>query len=81
MLAVNYTNLRENMKNYMDKVTDDYETMIVTRKNNQKCGDDVGKNLQQSYGKSLSYGRSLQIMTGLWNQRNSCRKEKQVFIS
>ena len=26
MLAVNYTNLRENMKNYMDKVTDDYET-------------------------------------------------------
>lgn len=24
MLAVNYTNLRENMKSYMDKVTDDY---------------------------------------------------------
>ena len=35
MLAVNYTNLRENMKNYMDKVADDYETMIVTRKNNR----------------------------------------------
>ena len=35
MLAVNYTNLRENMKMYMDKVTDDYETMIVTRKNNK----------------------------------------------
>ena len=35
MLAVNYTNLRENMKSYMDKVTDDYETMIVTRKNNR----------------------------------------------
>lgn len=35
MLAVNYTNLRENMKAYMDKVTDDYETMIVTRKNNK----------------------------------------------
>ena len=32
MLAVNYTNLRDNMKMYMDKVTDDYETMIVTRK-------------------------------------------------
>ena len=32
MLAVNYTTLRENMKSYMDKVTDDYETMIVTRK-------------------------------------------------
>ena len=35
MLAVNYTNLRENMKNYMGKITEDYETMIVTRKNNR----------------------------------------------
>ena len=35
MLAVNYSNLRDNMKNYMDQVTDDYETMIVTRKNNR----------------------------------------------
>ena len=35
MFAVNYTNLRDNMKTYMDKVTDDYETMIVTRKNNK----------------------------------------------
>lgn len=35
MLAVNYTNLRDNMKACLDKVTDDYETMIVTRKNNK----------------------------------------------
>lgn len=35
MLAVNYTNLRDNMKTYMDKVTDDYETMIVMRKDNK----------------------------------------------
>ncbi len=35
MFAVNYTNLRENMKTYMDRVTDDYETMIVTRKDNK----------------------------------------------
>ena len=35
MVAVNYTNLRDNMKMYMDKVTDDYETMIVTRKDNK----------------------------------------------
>ncbi len=33
--AVNYTNPRDNMKMYMDKVTDDYETMIVTRKDNK----------------------------------------------
>lgn len=35
MIAVNYTNLRDNMKSYMDKITDDYETMIVTRKDNK----------------------------------------------
>ena len=35
MFAVNYTNLRDNMKTYMDRVTDDYETMIVTRKDNR----------------------------------------------
>lgn len=35
MLAVNYTNLRDNMKKYMDKVTNDYEIMIVTRKDNK----------------------------------------------
>ncbi len=35
MLAVNYTNLRENMKSYMDRVNDDYETLVVTRKDNR----------------------------------------------
>ena len=32
MLAVNYTCLRDNMKRYMDQVTDDYETFIGSRK-------------------------------------------------
>lgn len=35
MLAVNYTTLRDNMKSFMDKVVNDYETMIITRKNNK----------------------------------------------
>ena len=35
MFAVNYTGLRENMKMYLDRVTDDYEPMMVTRKNNK----------------------------------------------
>ena len=78
MLAVNYTNLRENMKNYMDKVTDDYETMIVTRKNNRN----VVMMSEESYNNLME---NLYLMedraTGLWNQRNSYRKEKQVFIS
>lgn len=32
MLAVNYSTIRENLKAYCDKVTDDNETVIVTRK-------------------------------------------------
>ena len=33
MLAVNYTNLRQDLKTYCDKANDDFETIIVTRKN------------------------------------------------
>lgn len=32
MLAVNYSTLRNHLKDYCDKATDDYETVIVTRK-------------------------------------------------
>ena len=32
MLAVNYSTIRENLKTYCDKVTDEQETVIVTRK-------------------------------------------------
>ena len=32
MLAVNYSTLRNNLKGYCDKATDDNETVIVTRK-------------------------------------------------
>ena len=32
MLAVNYSTIRNNLKDYCDKATDEYETVIVTRK-------------------------------------------------
>ena len=32
MLAVNYSTIRNNLKDYCDKATDDNETVIVTRK-------------------------------------------------
>ena len=32
MLAVNYSTIRNNLKGYCDKVTDEQETIIVTRK-------------------------------------------------
>lgn len=35
MLAINYNDLKENMNSYMDKITDEYEAIIVTRSNNK----------------------------------------------
>jgi len=35
MLAVNYSTLRNNLKEYCDTVTDDLETVIVTRKDSK----------------------------------------------
>ena len=35
MLAVNFTNMRDNFKAYCDKINDDYETLIITRKDNR----------------------------------------------
>ena len=32
MLAVNYSTIRRKLKDYCDRVTDEYETVIVTRK-------------------------------------------------
>ena len=32
MLVVNYSSIRENLKSYCDRVTNDNETVIVTRK-------------------------------------------------
>ena len=37
MLAVNYSTIRSNLKDYCDKATDNNETVIVTRKNEKKC--------------------------------------------
>ncbi|MCM1330724.1 MAG: type II toxin-antitoxin system Phd/YefM family antitoxin [Ruminococcus sp.] len=33
MLAVNYSTIRNNLKDYCDRATNDMETVIITRKN------------------------------------------------
>jgi len=35
MIAVNYTQFRNEMKTHLDLVTDDYEAVVVTRKENK----------------------------------------------
>ena len=73
MLAVNYTNLRENMKTYMDKVTDDYETMIVTRKDNRNVvmiSEESYNNLMENVyvmGNKANYERLMESKKPLEN--------------
>lgn len=35
MQATNYSDFRKNMKTYMDKVSEDFEPVIITRKDNK----------------------------------------------
>ena len=35
MIAINYSQFREKMKMYLDLVTEDYEALVITRKNNK----------------------------------------------
>ena len=35
MNAITYTDLRQNMKTYMDKIIQDHDPLIITRKNNE----------------------------------------------
>ena len=71
MLAVNYTTLRDNMKSYMDKVTDDYETMIVTRKDNRNVvmlSEESYNNLMENVyvmGSKANYDQLMESKTQL----------------
>lgn len=63
MLAVNYTNLRDNMKHYMDCVNDDCETLIVTRKDRRNVvmmSEEAYNNLMETF----IFGRVRLIMNG-----------------
>ena len=51
MIALNYSQLRENMKTYLDKVTDDFETLVITRKENRN----VVVMSEESYNNLLEY--------------------------
>ena len=76
MLAVNYTNLRENMKSYMDRVTDDYETVIVTRKDNKNIvmiSEETYNNLMENVyvmGNKSNYD---------WLMESKAQLEKGIF--
>ena len=84
MLAGNYTNLRENMKNYMDKVTDDYETLIVTRKDNKNVvmlSEEVYNNLMENayiMGNNANYDWIMESKKQLQEGKAGIHKLKEV---
>ena len=86
MLAVNYTNLRDNMKTYMDKVTDDYETMIVTRKDNKNVvmlSEETYNNLMENVyvmGNKANYDWLMESKAQLVNGNFSVKKLAEVSL-
>lgn len=86
MLAVNYTNLRDNMKTYMDKVTDDYETMIVTCKDNKNVvmlSEETYNNLMENVyvmGNKANYDWLMESKAQLENGNFSVKKLAQVSL-
>ena len=52
MIATNYSEVRNNLKTYCDKATKDYETIIITRKNNENVvlmSKEEYNNLEEEY--------------------------------
>ena len=84
MLAVNYTTLRENMKSYMDKVTDDYETMIITRKDNKNVvmlSEEAYNNLMENayiMGNKANYDWLMESKSQLEKENVSVKKLIEV---
>ncbi|MDN4619893.1 type II toxin-antitoxin system prevent-host-death family antitoxin [Paenibacillus sp. PsM32] len=51
MLAIGYSQARNSLKEYLDKVTDDYETIIITRKEDKNVvvmSEDQYNNLMEN---------------------------------
>lgn len=50
MMAVNYTQFRDHMKAHMDRIVEDYEPLVVTRKENKNVivlSEDMYNNLME----------------------------------
>ncbi|MDO3410133.1 type II toxin-antitoxin system prevent-host-death family antitoxin [Saccharibacillus sp. CPCC 101409] len=87
MLAINYTEMRGNFKDYCDKVTDDFETVIITRKDNKNVvmiSQDEYNNLMENMfimSNKKNYSRLLesrqQLEQGLSESRELLTEEDE----
>ena len=76
MNAVNYSELRKNLKNYLDQVYEDHEPLIITRKNNQNVVvlsiEEYNSLIETNYLLS-NIANSKRLLRSLENSRNfSC---------
>ena len=72
MLAVNYSTLRNNLKDYCDRVTDDNETVIVTRKDEKNV---VILSLE-SYNSMSKAARNAAYLSGIDESRRQLTEGK-----
>ena len=51
MIAINYTNVRNNLKTYMDKARNDYETVVITGKDGNviMMSEEEYNNMMENY--------------------------------
>ncbi len=81
MNAVNYSELRKNLKSYLDSVYDDNEPLIVTRKNNENVVllsiDDYNSLIETNYLLSNS-ANSKRLMQSLEKARSGKTVKKDL---
>ncbi len=81
MNAVNYTDLRQNLKSHMDSVYQDHEPLIVTRKDNQNVVlislDDYNSLIETQYLLS-SQNNANRLRRSLSDARNGKTFQKEI---
>ncbi|MCK5200860.1 MAG: type II toxin-antitoxin system prevent-host-death family antitoxin [Spirochaetales bacterium] len=81
MNAVNYSELRTNLKSYMDTVYEDHEPLIITRKNNENLVmisiEDYNSMIETDYLLS-SEKNAEHLIRSLENSRKGITVEKDL---
>jgi antitoxin YefM len=82
MEAITYTNLRQNLKSYMDKVFNDHDPLIITRKNNENVVlmpiDEYNSLMETNY--LLSHKANAEHLQKSINQHKTGRtKERKLY--
>lgn len=80
MIAVNYSNVRENFKSYCDRANNDYETIVITRKSggnvvmlSEAEYNNIMENLHVRSNKK-AYGRLIESLEQLKSGQVHARK-------